>query len=744
MRSFTMSSSVSSSPSPRCPASPGASPQGAQPAPFHVSASPPSGWPHTGATPSPTPQSPASLSRPLYLPPPYLGHNATENPHAPTVPPAQSPHNGDTTDAREADDVQGCLCCLRSFSPTLFIAAVLGTWTFAGGVAGEIVLAFATLPAMFMVYGLYASAKARSLSGLCLLEFFWLGAFLSVCIAMCLELVANATLYSTFLSCLPPLPSSSSSLIPGFASGDFLNALASAPAGVPRYSADSPSLLEPEDSSAHAPASPLSSAFSASPPPLSLLEMLLSWTPAPLLAPLSLPFSFPLSASTQPHACLQTPQTALLTGTSADSVSSSPFSAPLSAFSVSPDSTSWGWPGLFSRLTERVHEIGSLPTLGCSLSLVAFMILCVGLVEEFAKLVVLHRLQVHTPAALAATGAEAASEQRGANCCTPCWTRRAAHPVGVCLAGCAAGAGFAMAENISYTLGRRGFFAEHLIVALVRAFTAVPTHIANSGMAAANLALAWYSECSFPAVSLSSSLASHQQPLISTSSPFSPRVRFWAQLLPSLLTPSLLHGTYDAALRLSAAYAQPSAAGDDNAAVVASVFLLVSLLAWLLTLLLFWKKWRSVRDLPTFGAASRGLSSDLSRVYPAGPAWSADPRVHWSVAQMPVPLSTYAPQNSPFFHGHAGAVPFYSPFAVAPAFPFGSPAASGAEAGVRADVLVWEERRRQANMGGLGAPRPRALSPAPLPESGHAATSAARPMAGGERGEGREETDRSQ
>ncbi|KFG39281.1 protease prsW family protein, partial [Toxoplasma gondii FOU] len=594
-----------------------------------------------------------------------------------------------------------------------------------------------------LVRRLHSSVKARSLSGVSLLEFFWLGAFVSVFVAMCLELLANATLYNALLSCLPPLPSPSRDS--QWALND-LRSLASGSADISiSPSSDSP-LFHPPPADPLSPSAPSSSLF------LSLLQFLPSWTPAPLLAPLSLPFYFPLFESKAAPGCLRHPSlqsdssAALHSSSSSSVLSASAFSAsslvsasPLSAFSFLPDHSGERWQRLLSTLNGR-HAHGALPTLGCSLSLVAFMIFCVGFVEEFAKLVVLQRLQVlPVPLPLAWGGAEeASSERRNAleqrtvgGCCRPFWTRYVKHPVGVCLAGCAAGAGFAVAENLSYTLGRRGIFAEHLIVAIVRTFTAVPSHIANTGMAAANLALAWHAACALPAASpfFSSHLEAHQQPLIPGSSRASGHAlpSFWRCLLPSLLVPSLLHGTYDAALRLSAAYAQPGPAVDDNAAVVAAVFLLVSFLAWLLTLLLFWQKWRRVCDLPAFGGSCASAfgptAPELRRVHPQASGW--DSRAQWvspQASQAPETggddlLAGSAAQSAPLFCSPSPQG--FAPYAVVPAFPFATLAAGTGETGVRADVLVWEERRREANRriqqhaNSLHATAPTQFSPAP-------------------------------
>ncbi|KEP62736.1 UNVERIFIED_CONTAM: hypothetical protein HHA_215010 [Hammondia hammondi] len=778
---------VSSTPSRSPPSSPGTYPH-ASPA---VVASPSSqGTAHRVSPPIPTAPSP-SLSRPVYLPPQYLVQNAPETCHAIPVPPVHavpvppvhavpvppvhavpvppvhavpvpSGHSPSNGEAREGQELQGCLCCLRSFSPTLFVSAVLGTWMLAGGVGGEMVLALATLPAIFVVYGLHASVKARSLPGVSLLEFFWLGAFLSVFVAMCLELLANATLYNALLSCLPPLPSRSHD---SQRASDDLRSLASGSANVDFSPPSDSPLFRPPHADPLSPSAPSSSLF------LSLLQFLPSWTPAPLLAPLSLPFYFPLFESMATPGCLRQPSlqshasAALNPSSFSSALSTSAFSAsslfsasPLSAFSFLPDHTGERWQRLLSTLSGK-HAHGALPTLGCSLSLVAFMIFCVGLVEEFAKLVVLQRLQVlPAPPPLAWGGAEeASSERRNAleqraqgGCCRPFWTRYVKYPVGVCIAGCAAGAGFAVAENLSYTLGRRGVFAEHLIVAIVRTFTAVPSHIANTGMAAANLALAWHAACAAPAASpfFSSHLEAHQQPLIPDFSRSSGHAlpSFWRRLLPSLLVPSLLHGTYDAALRLSAAYAQPGPALDDDAAVVAAVFLLVSFLAWLLTLLLFWQKWRSVRDLPAFGAscapAFGPTPPELRRVRPQDPVW--DSRAHWVFPQAvhapetgaDDPLAGSAAQSAPFFCSPGPQR--FAHYAVAPAFPFTTPAAgTGETGGVRADVLVWEERRRQANRRNQQhANSLHAFAPAPaaLREVSQAAAGAARASGGGDRG----------
>ncbi|PHJ15627.1 transmembrane protein, partial [Cystoisospora suis] len=468
---------------------------------------------------------------------------------------------------------QGCACCWTSLSPSLLAASALGAWLITGGLGGEIVLLIATFPAILLLYGLHVSVRSKSLSLIVLTEFFWLGAFLSVFIAMCLEVLANALFYSSLLSCLPPLPTSTSSRS---ASSSSL-----VTSSLPSDSTSSSSFLSLSSSSFV----PLSSSSSGDISEFLFSSSSDSIVKPPLLAPLSLPFYFPLigyssteedenrqrdclsssffsscplkknnkisSSSSQILSSSSSSTTSAANkgevqggrkdrgkeqeeerereqGNLAFSSSSSLAEGRVNAREMIPDflkereerterdRREESWMDFLSKIASK--EVSylrhPLPTFLCSLGLVAFMICCVGLVEEFAKFVVLRRLKVvpsPSPPIWGGTVSDGAHDQNlsllshhvdaagrappggsdaeGGGGCGGFWSRYVKYPVGICLAGCAAGAGFAVAENLSYTLGRRGPFEEHLIVAIVRTFTAIPSHIANTGLAASTLAM---------------------------------------------------------------------------------------------------------------------------------------------------------------------------------------------------------------------------------------------------------------
>ncbi|PFH37057.1 hypothetical protein BESB_035150 [Besnoitia besnoiti] len=701
----------------------------------------------SGSLPTPTGPEPGGLSLPSYAPVPYAPAvyaraGAAEASGSPVVARSSSENGGASVGVvvgreRREETVRGCRCCLHTLSPMLLVTAAFWAWSFRGALAGEVVLFMAVVPAMVFVYGLHTSVGRRSLPGVTLLEFFWLGAFLSVFIAMCLELLANALFYTTFLSCLPPLPSSSSSsFVPSFASNDLLSAFLSSQA--PEVHAT------PE-------------------PPVA------SWLATPLFAPLSLPFYLPLFGSAQGAgpSCVQKRQAALQTGVSAASFAvlsplSSSFS-PATPF-LSPEAEEGGWTGFLLKVSNRVFEPGALPSVWCSLGLLAFMIFCVGLVEEFAKFVVLHRLRI-LPAAAVWAGADEvfasesdeggetrAEDARPGGCCGGFWTRYVKYPVGICLAGCAAGAGFAMAENISYTLGSRRPLVEDFVVAFVRVRVGLPLRPQIAGRQflfpgldrAAESKLVKEPPCA--ASDFHCGAVSHREhrdgggepgrcsacgvrsarvvpcvllPLALGAAPAAAHSvlgglrgrgargggppAFWRLLFPSLFLPSVLHGTYDAALRLSAAFAQPGAPFDENSAVLASVFLIVSFVAWLMTLIAFWRRWRCVRDLPAFGADAT-LRAVLPTPGPAagGPLRHGPPAPSWAGAVPPAAICVY----------HAAPASVYAPLgAPAHASLLGGRGGS-AVAGVRADVLLWEERRRKESERLAGAIAQAATAPA--------------------------------
>eukprot|EP00920_Eleutheroschizon_duboscqi_P040864 GHVT01097653.1.p1 GENE.GHVT01097653.1~~GHVT01097653.1.p1 ORF type:complete len:492 (+),score=98.00 GHVT01097653.1:3-1478(+) len=119
------------------------------------------------------------------------------------------------------------------------------------------------------------------------------------------------------------------------------------------------------------------------------------------------------------------------------------------------------------------------PSALCSAAVLTYMLLGVGLLEEFAKFFPLQRLRLvsHAPATKCR-----------------CWWRTATCQHGIVLAGCAAGAGFAAIENVKYSFIFGPDVRLDLVVTATRALTAVPFHMCATGLAAARLAAYSYSE----------------------------------------------------------------------------------------------------------------------------------------------------------------------------------------------------------------------------------------------------------
>eukprot|EP01066_Platyproteum_vivax_P010439 Platyproteum_vivax@DN4671_c0_g1_i2.p1 len=211
------------------------------------------------------------------------------------------------------------------------------------------------------------------------------------------------------------------------------------------------------------------------------------------------------------------------------------------------------------------------------LVLIAFMVTTIGLIEEFAKLcVVSSRIKVkwrqvpYTPLH---------------------WWRLVESPKGMALAGIAAGGGFAAAENISYVLSttRAEGLQAGLIVAGMRAVTAIPAHIAMTGAAAAGLALFWYQPSQF--------YPNTGQPSCSEVA------KTWMKVLGPVV---LLHGVYDASLVFA------GLASMSNLPILAISGFALGLLCFAGQLSVFALRWAQVKRLAAeLAAPSTAVGQEL-------------------------------------------------------------------------------------------------------------------------------------
>ncbi|XP_026194520.1 uncharacterized protein LOC34623140 [Cyclospora cayetanensis] len=292
-----------------------------------------------------------------------------------------------------------------------------------------------------------------------------------------------------------------------------------------------------------------------------------------------------------------------------------------------------------------------------------YMVLCIGFAEEFSKAATVLMLR---PSRMPAT------EDWGS-----AWTPQGAvppessgfmsalharaekerssgynyvhHPLSMVVGGCCAALGFATIENLSYVFATKSDLDMAMATAWVRAFTAIPSHAANTGIAACFLAAAaanaaatarapWrtasapaeHGEVEYleghgvqtvgeaHAVHVSTGSGSSNEgrstPIedlwtVDKINPFTFRL-----LLQSALLPGILHGSYDAALTLaSAAY---SSAGVENSALIASGWLMLALASWWASIIMFCGRWWSTKKLETFHvyfARSSGYWGSLGR-----------------------------------------------------------------------------------------------------------------------------------
>eukprot|EP00916_Digyalum_oweni_P002908 GHVL01005369.1.p1 GENE.GHVL01005369.1~~GHVL01005369.1.p1 ORF type:complete len:199 (+),score=17.15 GHVL01005369.1:516-1112(+) len=147
-----------------------------------------------------------------------------------------------------------------------------------------------------------------------------------------------------------------------------------------------------------------------------------------------------------------------------------------------------------------------------------FATVCIGLVEEFAKIIVI------TSRIKSRWDMVPASPE--------CWWRHLKSPRGLVLAGIAAGGGFASMENFSYIVqaSLKDGLDSALFTAFARGITAVPSHMLLTGSTACGLAIYRFGDRDN-----------------------SKRLLWWLWILG---VPALLHGAYDGSIMLVALYAK--------------------------------------------------------------------------------------------------------------------------------------------------------------------------------------------
>eukprot|EP00922_Rhytidocystis_sp_ex-Travisia-forbesii_P013894 GHVS01020730.1.p1 GENE.GHVS01020730.1~~GHVS01020730.1.p1 ORF type:complete len:377 (-),score=79.38 GHVS01020730.1:100-1230(-) len=151
------------------------------------------------------------------------------------------------------------------------------------------------------------------------------------------------------------------------------------------------------------------------------------------------------------------------------------------------------------------------PSLKCDMVVVIFFVLFVGLAEEFAKVLPLCKVK-------------GSAQQLPSSCLV--LFRVVTTPLGLCLAGCATGAGYAVVETCTYARISMKLYPAILTVFL-RGVVCLPFHVACTGYAAGALSFFRYGEGSCSSA--------------------------W---LRSLAVPAVVHGSYDSALTLMEAYSR--------------------------------------------------------------------------------------------------------------------------------------------------------------------------------------------
>ncbi|KAL8271770.1 hypothetical protein Esti_004279 [Eimeria stiedai] len=337
----------------------------------------------------------------------------------------------------------------------------------------------------------------------------------------------------------------------------------------------------------------------------------------------------------------------------------------------------------------------------------AYMIFCIGFAEEFSKAssMLLMRpsqlpsrrvLNTVDPGSLSAFKELAEKEDNSV-------FHFVSHPTSFVVAGCCGALGFATIENLSYVFATKSDMDMALATAWVRAFTAIPSHVADTGIAACLLATAAahaVAAASSGSLSGGEAAAAAEQGEAgylqdggrmslrvvgearavdvtsssseNTSGAFTPpnaaparkciNPFSFRKLLRSALVPGLLHGCYDAALTLaSAAYTGGALEGN---AVIASCWLMIALVSWWTTVLTFCNQWcRTKRfadfyvyfsGLQFFGASQISVGAPFSRpssVVPGpGQFYLADPQQQQQQLQQQLLHQQFAP-----IHGDVAA-----------------------------------------------------------------------------------------
>ncbi|KAL8433160.1 hypothetical protein Efla_002351 [Eimeria flavescens] len=282
----------------------------------------------------------------------------------------------------------------------------------------------------------------------------------------------------------------------------------------------------------------------------------------------------------------------------------------------------------------------------------AYMIFCIGFAEELSKaagMLLLRPSRVPSVRSLQSSGLGSPGSpgllgliKEVADKEDDSMFHFVAHPTSIVVAGCCAALGFATVENLSYVFATKSDMEMALATAWVRAFTAIPSHVANTGIAACFLANAAahtvlaaataepasISEAGAAAeraaagdlegpgggvhavgevhtveISSGSSSGSSDIPRPSSPAAASPQPRIvnpfsCRRLLQSALLPGVLHGCYDAALTLaSAAYTGGVLGGN---ALIASCWLMIALVSWWTSIIMFCNHWCSVKRLQEF------------------------------------------------------------------------------------------------------------------------------------------------
>jgi len=227
----------------------------------------------------------------------------------------------------------------------------------------------------------------------------------------------------------------------------------------------------------------------------------------------------------------------------------------------------------FGQYKAPLEGAPHLPVAVRCLRVCLIIVISVGFSEELAKLL---------PVALLKTNEEVVPFT-----CVR-FFRLVESPYGIALAGCASAAGFATIENINYVFHLTSFEAS-VQVALARALTSVPLHVACTCFASARIA-----KFSFPPEMT-------PNPLLTPS--VSSRPSVW-QYLRILSVPAVLHGLFDTSLILTAVFSKHVDKNDmwsshsQLVGVAYTCLIGLPILLYIAALTLAIREWKSLASLP--------------------------------------------------------------------------------------------------------------------------------------------------